>query len=167
MADEKIMEMIDEIERALISRDAIRMRELSNEASNLAVLSQDKDVIELAVASYALNKILSKIHFQEEVEQLYREVKPDFDADYIGAVLDKIREFDLKHGLFQGDIVEKARIKIGSRLYSRGLSMTHSANLVGATGNDILAFAGKTKVHEETDTKPINQRLEVTRKLFR
>ncbi|MFH1722743.1 MAG: hypothetical protein ABH950_09095 [Candidatus Altiarchaeota archaeon] len=159
--------MIDDIEQALLSRNAIRMRELSNEASNLAALAQDKEVIDLAVASYALNKILSKVHYQAEVEELYKITKPDFDAEYMSAVLEKIKEFDMRHGFFQGDLIEKARIKIGSRLYSRGLSLTHSANLSGVTGSQILSFSGKTRVHEETESKAIIERLNVARRLFR
>ena len=64
-------------------------------------------------------------------------------------------------------IVEKARIKIGTRLYSKGLSLTHSADLSGATGVEILTFSGKTRVHEESETRPVRERLEVARKIFR
>ncbi len=156
-----------EVKKAVLEQDAMRLRELASEYSLLAVTEQTPKTIKLALITYSLNKIFSKVHFQENANALAKEFAGKLDAEDLDGILKSIEEFDSKHGFFEGNLVNKAKIKIGARLYSNGLSAAQSANLVGARLADILSFIGETKTDVKTDARSVEARLNAARKLFK
>ena len=72
-------QVIDAIEAALRNKDSIRMREISSSCSEPAVMHQSEEFVELAIISYALHKILSKIHYRAEIDELYQSIQDDLE----------------------------------------------------------------------------------------
>lgn len=160
------MDIIEETKDALKNQDAFKLRKLSDSFTDNAVISQDREIIDLAIITYSLNKILSKAHFQNKFDKLIRDVIEKLEKKDLNEIMKDIREFDKKYGHFEGNLIKKARIKIGSRLYSHGLSISRSAALVNVRISDILKYVGGTHVHESSLTLSVKDRLNAARKIF-
>ncbi|MBI5158558.1 hypothetical protein HY992_00375 [Candidatus Micrarchaeota archaeon] len=64
-------------------------------------------------------------------------------------------------------VVEKARLKIASRLYAQGISLGNAAEITGVSKRDVAHYSGKTMVHDRAGvTKNITERLGGVLKLF-
>ena len=152
---------------ALAKEDSVRLRELASDYSDEAAIRQDEQTILLAVITYSFHKIFSKIHMREKTEGLVESSMKYLSEGRLDDVIKEIDAFDNEYGLFQGGLVGKARIKIGSRIYSRGMSITHSATLSGAPVSELLDYAGDTKQHEAKERIPLHERLNRARDLFK
>lgn len=160
------MDTIEEIKDALKNRDAFKMRKLSDSFTDKAVILQDEEMIDLAIITYSLNKIFSKVHFQSKFGSLITDSIEKLEKKDFAGIMQDIAEFDEKYGHFEGNLIKKARIKIGSRLYSHGLSVSRSASLVNVRISEILKYVGGTHVHESSATISVKDRLNVARKIF-
>ncbi len=161
--DETIAKVMD----AISKEDTHRLRELASEFSDDAAIRQDETTVDLAIITYCFNKIFGKIHFREKTEEIVDLALKHLSQGEISRVIEEIHAFDFEHGLFHGGLVGKAKIKIGTRLYSRGLSISHSSEITGAPVSELLEYAGDTKHHEEVEKIPLSDRLNITRDLFK
>lgn len=159
-------EHIREIIESMDAYDSNRSRDLSRRLTDESTLTQDTDVINLALIAYSLNKIMSKDHFREKTSGLFSETKKKLDRMDFDGVLKNIEDFDRRHGFFHGTLVDKARTKIGSRMYSQGISLSQSSELTGADVSNIQEYAAGTKTHEEVGGRSLKERVELARKLF-
>ncbi|MBN2251127.1 MAG: hypothetical protein JW724_03520 [Candidatus Altiarchaeota archaeon] len=155
-----------ELERALAKKDPYMLRELSNRCSDLAFITQDRDVVKAGVISYAFHKIFLKAHYHSKFRDLLSSAQKKLESGDLDGILADLKEFDMKHGFFQGNIVKKGRIKMGARLYTKGLSLATSADLVSVRISDILKYSGGTQVHDKAKAS-VRERLETARSLFR
>lgn len=160
------MDIIDELKDALKNQDALKLRKLSDILTDKAVIEPENETINLAVITYSFSKIFSKVHFQNKFERLIADGIAKLDKKDFDGVMDDIKEFDEKYGHFEGDLIKKARIKIGSRLYSHGLSISKSAAVVDVRISDILKYVGGTHVHESPATISVKDRLNTARRIF-
>ncbi|MBM3309426.1 MAG: hypothetical protein FJY77_04150 [Candidatus Altiarchaeales archaeon] len=152
---------------ALKNRDADVLREVSGLCSDEAAVSQDEKTIELALITYCFNKLLSKVHYRDKVDKLVDKAIERLNYGDFEGVLKAIDEFDQKYSFFEGSLIEKARVKIASRLYSSGLSMSQSADLLKVRVSNLLEYVGVTKVHNEITTISAMERLKIARAIFR
>ncbi len=153
--------------KAIQEKDAFGMRELSRIFSDDAVIGQDRDVIKLAIITYAFNKIFSKVHLRKESDRLVSEALDLAERGDFDGILKAIKNFDDKYGYFHGTLIGKSRTKIGSRLYSAGLSLSKSAELSGASLSDILEYSGETKASEIASARTVADRLENARRVLK
>ena len=160
------VDYVRELSTALMKRNTYRLRELSDECTDAAFITQEGRVIKIGVISYAFHKIFLKRHYHSQFGQLLEGAKKKLDAGDLDGVMEDLKEFDRRHGFFQGNVIKKARIKMGARLYTRGLSLATAAELVSVNVSDILKYAGGTQVHEKTNGRSFKERLDIARKLF-
>lgn len=161
------MMRMNEVLDAVSKVDAVKLRELAGYFSDEAAVSQEGEAIELALVTYCLHKVFIKVHMREKTEELVESMLRDLSGGNIRKALEDIGAFDETHGLFEGGIVGKARIKIASRLYSRGISATQSSSLTGASVGDILGYIGDTKSYQHKSEKTVAERLNVARDILR
>lgn len=166
--NDSLNNLTEETKKALLAKDAFRFRELSGKCSDTVVLTQDEKMIQLALITYSFNKILSKVHFQKKVDYLLENTVRKLDAIDFEGILTDIDAFDREHGFFEGTLVGKARIKIGARLYAKGISLAQSASLVKVRVSDILEYVGDTRVHDGgAESKSVKDRLNIARRAFK
>jgi len=151
---------------ALERKDSYRLRELSREYTNQAVETQSRNDLGVAIIAYSFHKILSKAHLRKKSKELVDDAQAHLRAHDIEGVIDCIDRFDKENGFFQSPLVGKAKVKLGARLYSQGLSLSKSANLAGVGVSDILEYIGETKTDIVGKAMPVRKRLDVARKLF-
>jgi hypothetical protein len=106
------------------------------------------------------------VHFQENIADLKKDVISELSRENFGGVLGIIEGFDSEYGAFEGNLVGKARIKIGSRLYSDGLSLSQSASLTGVHVSDIIEYVGETKTHERIKPASVAERFSIAKKIL-
>jgi hypothetical protein len=161
------MNRINEVLDAVSKVDAVKMRELAGYYSDEAALTQEEDVLKMAMISYCLHKIFIKMHMREKTEQIVESALRNLTSGSLDALMSDIGRFDAEHGMFEGGLVGKARIKIASRLQSRGISVTQAASLTGAPVADILEYVGETKGYQHTEGKTVAERLNIARDIFK
>jgi len=159
------VDYIRELSIALGKRNAYRLRELSDECTDAAFITQDAGVIKIGIISYAFHKIFLKRHYHSQFECVLEDARKKISSGDLDGVMEEIKEFDKRHGFFQGNVIKKARIKMGARLYTRGLSLARAAELVAVNVSDILKYAGGTQMHERA-AGSVKERLSVARKVF-
>ncbi|MFH1788585.1 MAG: hypothetical protein ABH834_04320 [Candidatus Altiarchaeota archaeon] len=161
-----LSDSVDKIMSAIETEDAMQLRQLSREFSEDAVTDQSRENIDLAMITYCLNKLFSKVHFKENLAELKQTVAAELSSGNFEAVLDEIKKFDQEFGAFEGTLVNKARIKVGARLYSNGLSLSQSASMTDVSVSDILAYVGATKTHEKIKPMNVSERYSFAKKIL-
>ena len=121
----------------------------------------------MSIISYSFNKLLSKIHYRDKLEKLIKNSLPKLNNGDFEGVISEIDQFDQQNSFFEGSLIEKAKVKIASRLYSSGLSLSQSAELVEVRVSELLDYVGVTKIHDETKTISAMERLKIAREVFR
>ncbi len=156
---------VKELRCALEKKDAYRLRELSEQCVDIAFITQSRDAINVGIISYAFHKIFLKGHYHSQFTELLECSKKKLDCGSLESIIEDIKQFDKKNGFFQGNVVKKARIKIGARLYTRGMSLSKAAELVAVNVSDILKYSGGTQVSENM-AGSVKARLDVARRIF-
>ncbi|MBD3260897.1 MAG: hypothetical protein GF334_04345 [Candidatus Altiarchaeales archaeon] len=157
----------NKVKAAIYDADIIKLRELAGYFTDEAAINQEKQEILLAQITYCYNKIFSKIHLKDKAQELIQTTVKKIDEQKYESILKDIQEFDETHGLFHGGLVGKARIKIGSRLYSQGLSIGQAAELSDANVGDVQEYVGDTKYHEKMQGISLEERLRIARDILK
>jgi len=161
------MERQSEVLDAVSKVDSVKLRELAGYFSDESAIHQEQDTIKMAMITYCLHKIFIKLHMREKIEPLVQEAIRNISRGEFDRVLADIDEFDRKNGMFEGGLVGKAKIKISSRMQSRGISVTQSASLTGAAVSDILDYVGETRGYQHKEGKTVIERLNIARDIFK
>jgi hypothetical protein len=160
------MNRVPEVIDAIRAQDSVRLRELAGYYSDTAAVSQEADILRMAEISYCMHKIFIKLHLREKTRDIISKCIGYLEKRQLEKALEAISRFDLEHGLFEGTLVEKSRIKIASRLHSRGISITQSASLTGAPVSELLDYVGETKGYAQKEEKSVEERLNIARDIF-
>ena len=173
-----VLDRVIEILRIEEEQDAVEIKELSNHVIHDASIYHDEASISLAVVIYAISKMLER---HADVKEVYstillslkkaKDLLEKNDADnYLIAIknlIKRISELDVKLKEYIMEVIEKAKIKKGSKIYEHGVSIGRAAEILGVSQWDLMSYIGKTEVVEEapkiTSTK---ERLSYARRLF-
>lgn len=164
---------LDELLKLIETENISGLRSLSNKALEEALITENKELINLSLLSYALSKILTKVHFKEHwpiiKEQLISALKQEKPySSVLGNLLDEISLFDKEFGNYAIDIVEKARLKQASRAYALGMSIGRAAEITECDPQELQDYVGKTKIHERpfSQTRNIRERYRYVKEFF-
>ena len=158
------------IEVALRKEDARALREIAKEYIYRAAETYDRHLASLAVISYALSKLVSKLHIVKSpdwpkykallVDALEKEYPPERIAGIIASL-------DEDLGNYVHSLIDKARVKMASDLYAAGLSLRAASDLTGAPLNELIDYVGKTTIHDEEDYSiSMKDRVDALRRLL-
>jgi len=161
------MNRLPEVIDAIAKEDSVKLRELAGHYSDEAALSQEPDIIKMAMITYCFHKIFIKMHLKEKTEAIVESTLKNLSSGSLDVVLSDVNVFDREFGMFEGGLVGKARIKIASRMHSRGISLTQSASLTGAAVSDLLDYVGETKGYQHKESKSVAERMNIARDLLK
>lgn len=184
MADEtiakQVMDYINQVSIYFKNSQALQLRDLSNDLIEKAVAVDNSAFVDLSLISYALSKLVSKPHligtakwdqFEQKVLELLC-VHDSIDAEGIHEVLQEIitvvSAFDASTGNYITNVIEKARIKQGSRAYALGVSLGKAAQLTCAPKSELMKYVGETKIHERefTSSKTVADRYKIIKRIL-
>lgn len=157
---------------ALGRHDYVELSAISNRTIHNAAIYQDEDSLAVAVLVYALGKVEQRFEEQEATcpnmvpklqaadGLLSKDDEEGFRAALKG-VLAEIERLDGKLHLYIDEVLQKARLKKGSKLHEHGISIARAAEMLGISQWELMSYVGKTSVPETRIAK------EDARKRFR
>jgi len=169
---------LEDLKYAFIKGNTNKLKRISNDSLDHAVITGDKKLITVSLISYALYKMLTKHHYRHAkgwqqfsevvIEHLERCIQnPNLIEEALGEKLVKdIAKMEEQHGRFLGDLIEKAKVKQASRAYALGLSLSSAIELTGAERFKVYSYVGITKIHEDTPSKGIADRYKYTKSIL-
>lgn len=182
---EHIIQIINKVEDAVLHKDLIKLKDMSNQTIHSASIEQNPDSITLAVIVYSLSKILERTDYQDYsgYNSFMSRIKSHFDKaiDYLeqdkdeqfGKELEDVRkEISKLTGDFKRhvqNVFQKASINKASRIYEHGISMEKTAKLLGVTIWELAEYAGQTGIADVNlnITMPVKQRIKLAMDFFK
>jgi len=174
-----ILEELISIFKSKDSSDIIQIKILSDHTIHNASIFQDEDSISIAVLAYALGKILEiKFektnynilygNFQKALDELNQN-RIDSYRRIISRTMLYISNLDAKLKIYIQEVINKAQIKKGTKIYEHGISLSRAASLLGISQWELMSYIGKTKISDYADDESVfvKSRIEFARGLFR
>jgi hypothetical protein len=180
-------DIISILKKALVilkQGDTAALDALSNHMLHDASIYQDNDSISIAVVIYALAKIMHRKehHDLRDWGRIHREkinllskalnyLENDKIEGYRRAVKEMLKNIgavDRKLKWYIEDVLEKARIAKGGKLYEHGLSVGKAAELLGISQYELMSYVGKTKIVDiyPEEVVPVTKRIAYAKRLF-
>ena len=152
------------------------MKQLSDQSIEDVALYKDLDVVSITVLFYSIYKVVDcfdDVTFDELIKGL-RDAQSALQRNFFGKYNQKIRNlFKLVRGCnakvkqHLQDVMDAARIKKGTVLLQKGLSLGQAAGLMGLSNWDLQSYASKSVIlgeyHEKIQAKV---RLQTAFKVF-
>jgi len=178
-----LFEAVSEIHEAFKKRDITHLRKASNKCAASTAVEENKEMLNLALISYALAKMLEKPHYLDykKKDEFTRAVSEKLSECVSHAKEGRISEFnatlndaralmetiDTRKTRYVRNILEKARTKVASTLYAQGFSLTSAVEFAGADKREVVNYIGKTLMFDRAGkTKSMVERLKDVRKIF-
>ncbi|MBW3002217.1 hypothetical protein KY338_03600 [Candidatus Woesearchaeota archaeon] len=176
---EDILSVLEEAIKILKSdeRPVEELGELSNHIIHDASIFQDEDSVSIAVLIYALSNVIKYCHEQnisyasivKNIETAYEELSKNNITGYrttIKKCFEQIRKIDQKLKVYVQEVLDRARIKKGSKLHQHGISVAKAAEILGLTQWELQDYVGKQKYFDIKEI-PTRQRLKIAREIFK
>ncbi|MFH1211165.1 MAG: hypothetical protein V1645_04610 [archaeon] len=178
-----IISIIKEALAAIKQNDTEKLREISDHTIHNASIYQDKNSTSIAVIIYSLSKVFEKHEYKEykNWKDFYmkciknlEQAKYNLTMDQVGRYSTNIKtlfrlisEIEQQLGMFITEVLKQAQIKKASKIYEHGISIGRTAELLGVSQWELMAYTGQTKISEiAPGTKSVKERLKFTRQLF-
>ena len=158
------------------AKDVEELKELSDHAIEDVVLHKDLDVISITVLIYSLYKIVQNLQEKEyrtilnELKNADRALQKQDLKQYnrsIKIIYSVIRKCDAQVKEHLQDVMQAARIKKGTALLEKGLSIGQAAGLMGLSNWDLQQYAARTTaLRFEAETIPAKERMKLALTIF-
>ena len=181
---DNILRILEGTKKAIQSGDGIEIKNLSDQTTNTASLTQDPDNIAVAVIVYSIGKILERGDYQslkgwdtfyrnivvfldKSIEDIGKNNEKGFRKDFeiirksIGKLSGKLKKYIQ-------EVFRKASINKASRIHEHGISMETTASLLGITMFEIASYTGQTGISDVpiSRTLDIKSRLKTAMEMF-
>ncbi len=181
---EHIVKLLSKAHRALLKKDVILLKKLSDRTIHTASIYKDIDAIIFATTIYALSKIIEREKYQEykewpvfyklalnNLELAKRKLRKDNIKGFRQSIIDIRKEankFSSNLKRYIKEVFEKAAISKASRIYEHGMSLSETADLLGITQWELSEYVGRTGIGDVdlSVTLPVKERINFTKKLF-
>ncbi|MBS3127163.1 hypothetical protein J4228_03290 [Candidatus Woesearchaeota archaeon] len=157
-------------------KDVEELKTLSDHAIDDVALHKDLDVVSITVLIYSLYKVISQMEKQDYDDLLteLKDARKNLEQGNLGkynrsvkTLFDIVRRSSDKIKEHLQDVMHAARIKKGTALLQRGLSIGQAAGLMGLSNWDLQHYAGKTTSLEQHKEKiSASKRLGKALKIF-
>jgi len=175
-----ILAIIDSVTEILASeeeKDLLELSELSNHIIHSASIFQDEDSISIALLVYSMYKVLSrgagKERVYNQIENMLGQAKAALQNNElvifrkkIKNIFDVLLEIDRKVSIYFQELLEKAKLKKGSKIYEHGISIARVAEIIGISQWELMSYVGQTDI-PEYGARDVRGRLAFARKLFK
>ena len=182
---DNVLRILKETKQAIRQGDTAKIKELSNQTTNTASLTQDPDNIAVAVIVYSIAKIIERKDYRNlrGWDNFYRTILSSLDLaindvsknnekgfrkDF--ALIHKaINKLSGKLRKYIEEVFRSAQINKASRIYAHGISMAQTAELLGITPYELAEYAGKTGISDApvAKTMDIKTRIKLALEMFR
>ncbi len=171
-----IINIIDKAIKAIEKEEFYKLLEISNHTIHNASIFQDENSITIAVVIWSLSKIIKNkgsvenelLYELREAKEMLEKADENAFCDKIKNITNKIKKIDSKMRFYIQEVLNRAQIKKGSKLYDHGISMARAAELLGLSQWELMNYIGKTNIQSDSTKirSGLEQRFRLTRKLF-
>ncbi|MFA5485137.1 MAG: hypothetical protein WC260_02730 [Candidatus Pacearchaeota archaeon] len=180
-----ISRILKESKKAILSKDWMKLKNLSNQTIHSATIHQDPVNIVIAVLVYSFSKVLQRENYQkmEEWDLFYKYILENWDLmikaslenkkqellGYAGEIRNYLNNIDGNLGEYIKDIFRKAEINKAFKLYEHGISSAQTAELLGISLWDLASYIGQSNIFETHVTNKISekQRIKIVEDFFK
>ena len=181
---DNVLRILKETRAALERSDSFNIRALSNQTINTASLTQDPDNIAVAVIVYSLSKIVERMDYRQlqgwkkfyanVLVYLDKSIKDIESGDYarfrsdFKMIRGSIENLSGKLKKYIKEVFRNAEISKASRIYEHGISMEHTASLLGISQYELAEYAGRTGIPDvpENYTRNTKSRIKLAMEMF-
>ena len=176
-----ILKRTIEILKEREEKDVLELKELSDHTVHDASIYQTIDTMEMAIVVYSLYKFLDRrVPIPEKLyQQLQKELATAYDSliindlhtynEHTQGLFEIIRKIDQSMPTYVQEVIDKARITKGNKLFEHGLTAKRAAEIMGVTEWELLSYIGKTTTIDKYKMGGISvkKRLGYAEELFR
>ncbi|MBD3259262.1 hypothetical protein GF371_01365 [Candidatus Woesearchaeota archaeon] len=169
---------------ALERKHHIKLDEISNRIIHNATIYQSDEVVSLAIVVYSLSKICERneLHplanwqkFLEKIEYHLKNARQNLNRDKINSymkdlssLIDVISSVDEKIKMYVVQVLEKAKLKKGSKIYEHGISIQRISELLDINLWELSNYVGHTQIIDKEEIKfDAKNRLNLAKKIFK
>jgi hypothetical protein len=181
---DNVLRILKETKEAIKQGNTAKIKELSNQTTNTASLTQDPDNIAVAVIVYSIGKIIERKDYQnlKGWSNFYRVLMSSLDLAIkdVSANNEKgfrkdfemirkaINKLSGKLRKYIEEVFRNAQINKASRIYAHGISMQQTAELLGITPYELAEYAGRTGISEApaAKTMDVKSRIKLAMEMF-
>ena len=161
----------------LKAKDYLSLKAISNQTIHNAGIFQDQDSISIAVALYALSKLSDRsdetaylnkaiVILEECIHNLQINDIAGF-RERVHRLFKLIAAFDSGLKLYIEHVIEKSRIKKGSKIYEHGISLARASEILGISQWELMSYVGKTQISDQFIGRVrAGKRLKIAREMF-
>jgi len=174
-----ILSILDSLIGILASeeeKDLLEISDLSDQIIHNASIFQDEDSVSIALLVYSIYKVLSrgseKAQVYTKINSMLKQAKAALQNDEMGIFRKKIKNMfdiilgiDKKVSIYFEELLEKAKLKKGSKIYAHGISVARVAEMLGISQWELMGYVGMTEL-PEYGVKGVAERLELAREIF-
>jgi hypothetical protein len=173
-----ILAVLEKAVEAIRAGDVSTLGALSNQTIHNASIYQDEDSISVAILVYSLSKVVQRFGERGEsmngvsgkLGQAAARLRGNDERgfrDGLHHLFEVVSSMDRKLRLYIEEVIAKARVKKGSKLYEHGLSIARTAEILGISQWELQSYIGKTALTEIGHALPdVRRKLEFARSLF-
>jgi|SRR3989339_613634 len=177
------IQVLEDTKRGLLEGDSLKLKELSNETLHSACGIQDSASLTIAVLVYALSKIIERKDgvkvrdwdlfvkkfnsFLDLAVKALKENKMDRMEDYIMMARKSLTGLgSIKH--YVQEVLKKASINKASKIYEHGISLGHTADLLGLTQWELAEYTSQSNAaeNEQNITIDVKKRAKMALEFF-
>lgn len=179
-----VINVLEQTKRALLDKDALKLKELSNNTIHSAASQQDSASVTIAVIIYTLSKLIeredySKIKkwdnfikkFNAFLDLAISCLKKD-DCEKYEKYIQEARQIITSQAInlkpYIQDVLQKAAINKGSKIYEHGVSLEQTSNLLGVTQWELSDYIGQKSLADikHNDTIDVKKRARMAMEFF-
>ncbi len=175
---EDVLNVLSKAVVALETGKHEELGELSNHVIHDASIYQDNDSLSIAILVYSISKVIQRcceqgIDYSKFIPLLKKAISELKEENYgaynrsIQDLFELIKSVDAKMKLYIQEVIDKAKIKKGSKLHEHGLSIGRTAEILGITKWELMNYVGKTQMPDIEEGVDVKKRLEFARNIFR
>ncbi len=179
-----ILNILRKSYNAILNRDTVLLRELSNHTLHASSILQDEDAVSIAVIIYSFSKIFERNYSEyKDWDKFYTSIKEGLKKAIKNLENNNIQEYELTIKQIISDIdkldaklrdyikivFDSAKIHKASRIHEHGISVGRTAELLGISEWELMEYVGKTGISDVplSRTMSINERMKLMRSIFK
>ena len=179
-----LSKVLEQTQQALKSKNSLQLKDLSNQTVHDSCHYQDEASITLAVLLYTLSKIVERNDFEKIKNwdlfvkkfnailnlavKAVNENKLEVYQNYIQQARKILESQSVNLKPYIQDVLRKAEINKGSKLYYHGLSLEQTSKLLGISQWELSEYIGQNDQRDEkqNQTLDVKQRAKMAMEFF-
>jgi hypothetical protein len=167
---------------AFKKRDQRALRKLNDEVLKATAIDCENVGFNLAVSSYVLSKIVSKLRFLgsdyhgglERIEKVFSRLVQGLEDSHEEELLPIFKELEVaianlesRDPRFVVDLVTKGKLKMAATFYAQGMSLGVASDMTGLEKQEIMEYAGETMMFDRFKSeKSVSERMKDARRFL-